>query len=186
MNRKTLISFLILLLTLSLVGCVRSNKRSLEKHLELITKRVEDRYMKDQEKYTSFSLYPLYDQYDKVNYFLVEFEPFDYIYITINTIFIPNLSNLSDYGISSATSWEDSEGQRHEQSHFKVRNIENEKRYLLLITIDGSPRRTPAVKRGDLYVSLTSMETFDVNDANTTNNLFRPYVPFHPKPDFNL
>lgn len=47
------------------------------------------------------------------------------------------------------------------ESHFKVANIKDEKRYLLEIKQKGNRGLIPAVKRGEKYLNLVSMEEFE-------------------------
>ncbi len=54
-----------------------------EQHAERIAKRIEKNYMTDESEYTSFELYPLYNLDDKLEFFLVEFEPSGFMYVKI-------------------------------------------------------------------------------------------------------
>lgn len=91
MRTKSIKIIAILVLTLilcislfSLVGCNKTldpDEYTLEEHIEFITQRVQQRYMKKDEPYTSFAVYPLYDENDKYTHFLVEFEPYGFLMI---------------------------------------------------------------------------------------------------------
>ncbi len=48
----------------------------------------------------------------------------------------------------------------YKSSHFKIGNIENERRYLFEIDQMGREGLIPAVKRGDTYLNLVSLEEF--------------------------
>ncbi len=68
----------------SLVGCNKTlnpDDYTLEDHIEFIAQRVQQRYMKEGTPYTSFAVYPLYDENDKYTHFLVEFEPYGFLMI---------------------------------------------------------------------------------------------------------
>lgn len=84
---------LIILLTIvgillfSLVGCSRTldpDDYTIEEHIEFITQKVQQRYMKEDYPYTSFAVYPLYDENDKNTHFLVEFEPYGFLMLQMH------------------------------------------------------------------------------------------------------
>ncbi|MEG1536000.1 MAG: hypothetical protein RR416_03400 [Clostridia bacterium] len=56
----------------------------------------------------------------------------------------------------------------YRNSQFKIANITNEKRYFLLTQKNGS-LYIPAVKRGDKYLNLISMDEFVYNDVESLN-----------------
>lgn len=53
-------------------------------HLERVSARVEKYFMTEDSGYTGYMVYPLYDENDKLSYFLVEFEPVGFVYIKLN------------------------------------------------------------------------------------------------------
>lgn len=68
---------------LSFVGCTRyPEDYTLEEHIKNITKKVQKRYIDSgRYEFDSFEVYPIYDQDDKLSYFLVEFEPQGFLFI---------------------------------------------------------------------------------------------------------
>ena len=71
----------------------------------------------------------------------------------------------------------------HDVSHFKAANIENEKRYFLRIQKTYS---VPAVKRGDKFFSLISMEEFTYDPSLTIEDIPCGYYRCPPKKIFDL
>ncbi len=70
-------------IAISFCGCTRyPEDYTIEEHIKNITKKVQKRYI-DSERYEfeSFEVYPIYDQDDKLSYFLVEFEPQGFLFI---------------------------------------------------------------------------------------------------------
>ena len=86
-KRITVILTVMLMLFVSALctGCAaeRASDYTEEEHLARVTERIEKKYMTENSKFTSFAVYPLYNEKDKLQYFLVEFEPYDYIVIGI-------------------------------------------------------------------------------------------------------
>lgn len=92
-----------LIITLSLFmfsGCNKSHRNFTEEvHIQRISERIQARYIDGDErlrpydkptddgeiypkvKATDFTVHPLYDENDELRYFLVEFQPFGYIYM---------------------------------------------------------------------------------------------------------
>ena len=70
-----------------------------EKHLERIKNRIEKNIIKNLSEYTDFSVYPLYNQNDELNLFLVEFEPSDFLFIFLRD---ENWKGLSCFGVSTS------------------------------------------------------------------------------------
>ena len=66
----------------------RSSWYSEEQHIKRVSKRI-DNHFKDWkygngERYESFKVYPLYEKDDTLQYFLVEFEPFGFVFIYLD------------------------------------------------------------------------------------------------------
>ena len=216
MTKKIICLGLILVMIISLSACSKdASSFSEEEHIERISDLVEQRYIDkdtaskgwfnvyEDEEFTGFTVYPLFTETDELGFFLVEFEPFGYVYIKINKT--SSLQQLF-WGVSMYTrddgegkSWrryrisedgeepplyegqqwkveedeygyiqfpnrrwevdEDGEYIYYYDSHYKVANIGDEKRYLLKI-MQGSERvdYVPAVKREDKYLNLVSMQ----------------------------
>ncbi len=186
--------------------------KTLEEHIRELSKRIDERFMSENSRYggyTDYEIFPLYNQNDELTHFLVEFEPFCYLYILINNYKrVPALyacdSHITfeyyyvgDDGVrykifqSYWSRWvfvgetyENGKVERHykyetdengydlqfKRSHFKVAGIEGEKRYLLKVNRkdeyneDVHINYIPAVKRGDKWLNLTSMEEFELRE----------------------
>lgn len=87
------IVFMILTITISVsllsVGCFRRNPPNredytVEEHVQMISEKIEKYFMKDSDRYTSFAVYPLYSKNEEVYVFLVEFEPYDFLFVCNN------------------------------------------------------------------------------------------------------
>lgn len=161
---------------------------TVEEHIAKVSKKVEARYFADDGKYeyTDYEVYPLYNENDELEYFLVEFQPFGYVYIWIwEPSFLPGdlayyravgpesevwqrytvAENAGDDISDEEIIWEvDKNGEYiyYQDSHFKVAGIENEKRYLLRAEAD----KIPAVKRNGGYLNLFTMQIME--DYNPT------------------
>jgi len=85
---KRFIAVLLILLTIfcaTFAGCSESpDKYTVEEHIERISERIEERYFGEDTKFTGYAVYPLYNAEDKVEYFLVEFEPSGFAVVLLN------------------------------------------------------------------------------------------------------
>ena len=169
-----------------------------QEHFERVAKRVEKRYMQNEDsKFTSYEIYPLYDENDEISFFMVEFEPYGFVCVEINKSYSWLMSQFGivgmypKYDYYTYGTWyryrirtdyseeyleghwrkdvyrenqyyevaDDGERIEYHDSYYKVANIQNEKRYLLYI----NERYIPAVKCGNNWLNLISMEEFDLN-----------------------
>lgn len=144
-------------------GCVDyANRYTEDQHLERVRKRVEERYMGEGSEYTSFEVFPVYNEYDELGYFVVDFQPQGYLYIELNKDSIwTSMYMLDDtgddlwypYTIKQGNECvlpdkdgnerlyvnrevkKDSDGNYicYRVSHYRAAGVQNEKRYLLKI-----------------------------------------------------
>lgn len=144
--------------------------------------RIEKRFMaEDNGKPTGFEIKPLYNENGMLNIFLVEFEPYGYLYVLVgdelNKVFgwlgfrtsMYRLSNStitrtwSPYTLNSTTSEQewilDEDGNKivYDRSPFYVANAGNAKYYLLE---SEDCYYIPAIKTGEDFVNLISGEKF--------------------------
>lgn len=178
--------FIVLMLSICIViltGCQKASNYSEEEHIQRVSELVEKRYFKDNHNYTGYKIYPVYNDNEDLAFFLIELEPMDYVYVRINEKDMSFLLGTSMYTRREGKSWrrytvkEESKDTVEEDeklwetdengnfiyykySHFKAANIENENRYLLKITQGGRTGYIPAVKRGEQYFNLISMQEF--------------------------
>ena len=168
----------------------KTDKEQLAEVTKLATKRFVEEGHVDREhcekgKYTGLTVYPLYDENDEMQYFLIDLEPSGYAYVSSNIKIRNSMSCLGriiasygEYTVSYGRPWyryyrnetdtdydlRDAEI-LYEDSHFRVANIGDEKRYLLkCYPKSGSFGYIPAVKRGDKFLNLVSMTEYDPND----------------------
>ena len=208
MNNKILkkaAAFFVLVMCLTVItmtGCMDyASRYSEEKHKERISKLVKKRYMTEESEYTSFEVYPLYNENDELKFFVVEFEPYGYVYVKINEK-SNSLLGLSMYMRESRESREwfryevdensevlitnkngngtiykhrrlteiqdDGEPVKYKDSHFKVAETGNERRYFIEIeclpSLGSDEGFVPAVKRGEKYLNLVSMQELVISN----------------------
>ena len=164
--RRTVIVFvcsvwIVVMIIVGLCTGLPSHFFSDEQHIQRITKRAEERFLGEDSEYTGLEVYPIYNEYDKLKYALIEFEPQGFIYVYISEKAYPwsSMYSLSDteseswipyrvkegaqeeivdvdgklYGSTNCEYIRDENGQViiYKESHFKVAGIENERRYFL-------------------------------------------------------
>ena len=201
-NIKKIIKITILLIILitipTTIMCRSSCMYSEKGHYRRIKKRIEERFI-ETGVHKEYELYPLYDEEDKLRYFVVDF-PTNYHIIRINKY------DLGCLGVSMYTLFETDPWQRYvlengekvcekdkdgndifyNQSPYKVAGIKDEKRYLIKIRQGSNSDYVPAVKRGDKYLNLISMKEEEIvlKSNEQINETF--YTFYAPKPQFNL
>ena len=177
-NVKKIIKITILLIILitipTTIMCRSSCMYSEKGHYRRIQKRIEERFI-ETGVHKEYELYPLYDENDKLKYFVVDF-PTNYHIIRINKY------DLGCLGVSMYTLFETDPWQRYvlengekvcekdkdgndifyNQSPYKVAGIKDEKRYLMCVQQDSNFNYVPAVKRGDKYLNLISMKEEEI------------------------
>ena len=201
-NVKKIIKITILLIILitipTTIMCRSSCMYSEKGHYRRIQKRIEERFITTG-LYEEYELYPLYDENDKLKYFVVDF-PTNYHIIRINKY------DLGCLGVSMYTLFETDPWQRYvlengekvcekdkdgndifyNQSPYKVAGIKDEKRYLMCVQQDSNFNYVPAVKRGDKYLNLISMKEEEIileskKEINESLDIY-----FFIKPRFDL
>ncbi len=177
-------------------------------HQRSIEKRAEKKYLKGEysdSTFTSFKVYPLYDENDEISHYLVELAPNGYTYVTlrkggfINSVYAADLKNREttawqryqyedDYvPMDDTILWrkdeyndvllecdENGNDVLNERSPYAVAGVLEERLYF----INGS---IPAVKRGEKYLNLISLELFELAENIKMPNQ-RPQVV--PKANF--
>lgn len=182
--KKIISLFMIALFVILINGCQQTASLDDEGHYDKIKKIIEEKYLTQTYGFTSFELYNVYNENDEPEYYLAEFEPFGYLYIKVNKRSYPG--NGSIYSTSDEFYWtpykvfiygsganayyrydfqynELGEKIIYNRSHFKVANVTNERMYLLRVGTDSLKGLIPAVKNGNKYINLVSMEEFDYN-----------------------
>ncbi len=158
-----------------------------EEHLQRVAERIQKKYIDGKDtiastKITDFEVFPVYDQYDNFKYILVECQPTGYLFVYIvpqnqrfgtESIYKQSKAVWSPYTIdyenNSEKLWEVDENgkiKKYYSSPYKVRDIKNEKLYLIREKSLGS---IPAVKRGDKFLNLVSNIEFEIIDGHIQN-----------------
>ncbi len=156
-----------------------------EEHLERITEIVREKYINSQNyDYTSFSVYPLYDENEKVNYVLVEFEPQGFYIVQIRekghglylrhhyeeTSWTPYtvVREINEKGkeevIYNFELDENGEMVEYNCSPYKLAGVLNEKLYLL--------RLSPAVKKDNKFINLISNQEINMIERDSHEEKF--------------
>ena len=198
-NVKKIIRITILLIILitipTTIMCRSSCMYSEKGHYRRIQKRIEERFI-ETGVHKEYELYPLYDENDKLKYFVVDF-PTNYHIIKINEYDLSCLG-VSMYTLSINNPWQryvlengekvyekDKDGNDifYNQSPYKVAGIKDEKRYLIRVRQDSNSGYIPAVKRGDKYLNLISMKEEEIvlksneqiNETWAISCIYKPY-----------
>ncbi|MDY4051948.1 MAG: hypothetical protein SOY80_01140 [Bacilli bacterium] len=198
-NVKKIIRITILLIILIIIPttimCRSSCMYSEKGHYRRIQKRIEERFI-ETGVHKEYELYPLYDEEDKLSYFVVDF-PTNYHIIRINKYDLGCLG-VSMYTLSINNLWQryvlengekvyekDKDGNDifYNQSPYKVAGIKDEKRYLIRVRQDSNSGYIPAVKRGDKYLNLISMKeeeivlksNEEINETWAISCIYKPY-----------
>lgn len=161
MNKIKVKSIVALVLLFSLCMCFvwgharQASDYTTEQHIQRMSERIEKRFMaEDNGKRTGFEIKPLYNENGMLNIFLVEFEPYGYLYVLVgdelNKVFGWLGFRTSMYTLSNSTiirTWSpytlnpttfekewilDEEGNKivYNRSPFYVANAGNAKYYL--------------------------------------------------------
>ncbi len=90
--RKFFVFVLFVVLIVSIAVSVlveHSDDFTTEEHVARVTALAKKRYIKGDGKYTDLQVYPIYNQDDKLQYFLIELEPVGYVFVYMrpNNIF---------------------------------------------------------------------------------------------------
>ena len=153
-------------------GCKKAKYYTDEEHTNNVRKIIEEKYLKDGETY---ELRPLYNNDDKLQYFVVDFSNNDFIYVKImeQENFLQHKLYMQSVGgcpwsrvvdvVNGQMIYETDESGNpvlYYNSHFKVANIPSDTRGYLIKTIISSAL-VPSIKVGDNYLDLITMQEYD-------------------------
>ncbi|MDE6617675.1 MAG: hypothetical protein K2K13_01450 [Clostridiales bacterium] len=191
--RIIFVVFLTVILVAAIVFDILVDKSSdftEKEHLARVTDLAKKRYIVNG-KYTDLQVYPIYNQDDKLQYFLIELEPVGYmmVYLHKNNIYSSMYSRSTRsemYWVRYAVEigsyayikeengpglayqdarWleldENNEPILHYSSPYKDANVLNEKLFLLTVEQKGRFGEIAAVKRDGKFFNLISMEPID-------------------------
>lgn len=214
-----LLAILLLFCTgITFTGCNKNiDDFTVEEHIQRITERMKARDLTEEYPfgftYEDFEVYPLYNENEELNYFLIEFEPYGFMFVYVREI-KPSLAmiiwNDSMYSLSSmhnesfpwspyvvdetkgntyhpeAQEWLlDENGDRiyYAKSPYFVTDNIEEKKYLFGVENGGF---IPAIKKEDCFINLVSGEKIIHVDKNLYKTQAVLYVSFINKPQFKL
>ena len=192
--KRFLSLFLTLVLLLSFTGCVKQASDYTEaEHIQRVKERTEKRYkdsdLWDGSSYESFEVYPLYNENEELTHFLVEFEPYGFMFVTLikdgqtspflgpdRGMYLKDLhlnawspykpiETKSGYNPKDYEYILDENGEMiyYDSSPFKVAEKMNERKYMLKAA-ERSSVFVCAVKSGDKFINL--MNDVEVDVAN--------------------
>lgn len=220
-NKKRIIAiFLVILssliLSFNILGC-KADFFTEEQHIKRIRERIDkkiDEWNRDfGSNYTGFEVYPLYNQYEELEFFLVEFEPCGFTFILAVD---EKLSCLSWFGASTSMytrsgiygdrspwspytinpdstsssdnkNWildENGEKINYSRSPYYVSGNINERKYILRTNSLSSC--ICAVKKGDSFLNLICNMYIPDLDTETLNNQPTFHIYFINKGQFNI
>lgn len=214
MVKRSIGTFVVMILMIIfLTGCAKkASQFTEEEHIQRVTERIEKRFMTDSYEYTGFEVYPLYNENDELKYFLVEFEPYGFVYVLLRdeqlklfgwlgastsmyklsgfdgndtwSPFTYDESNSQPYPDIDKCWKTDENGEKivYNRSPYCIADIENERRYLL--HIEGS--YIPSVKREERFLNLISLEEFEAIDGQLTKKQAYAFIIFVTKKQLDL
>lgn len=184
----------ILIITLTMVSCENVSNYSDEDHYNNIKSIVKEKYLYKEDNKVSFFMYPLYDENEEISYYLIKFYYSGYMYVKIdkedneNPYKIPYKSEtwskykyvyndanyayplihdndyIREYELDSSNNVIE-----YNESPYEVADVLDQKLYLLKIhELSVSDILVPAIKSGEKFINLVSMEEFY-------------YLPFYPQ-----
>ncbi|MBE5753242.1 MAG: hypothetical protein E7343_04160 [Clostridiales bacterium] len=209
---------LMLCVSISFAGCKNSpNDYTVEEHIGRIRERMRARDLTEEYPvgftYEDFEVYPLYNEKEEVKYFLIEFEPYGFMFVAVREI-QPSLGTIifkhSMYILSSLHSenhpWSpyvvdeakgdayhpearewllDDKGDKiyYAKSPYYITNNIEEKKYLFVMRSGGF---ILAIKKENCFINLISGEKIICVDENLYKTQAVLDISFIGKPQFNL
>lgn len=181
-----------------------------EEHIERVSERVQEQIKdwsySDGKKYDGYELYPLYNEKEELKYFLIEFEPYGFVFVRIlddanlgiiscsgsRSLYILSIMYgeelWSPYTVDETLPPEyddkdkqwilDENGERIEynRSPYYVTGNEEERKYLFS---GSSGEYICAVKSGDCYLNLIGGNTIDISAGDLLKAQPSLYLAFH-------
>ncbi len=196
-------------------------------HLARVTKRIQNKYINgdcflrsyegsEAEKHeyikaTGFEVFPLYDENEKLKFFLVEFKPYGYLYVLIRderlkpfgfmgvSTSMYKLSDVKgapawtpckiDENDENSIHWETDSGEKifYRNSPFAIREVNNQKRYFITYRGPNGSTPIPAVKKGGDFINLYSLSEFKMENGEPNKpQAISDYIIFINKKYFDL
>lgn len=187
------IAVIFICISMNFFGCKKVSDYTTKEHIEIITKKMKNKYTANNQE---FSVYPLYNQYEKVVMYMVEYSPRYFYYVEPYDPIMPfqNMQYGISYGVSrymdisdkSAiktifyTEERDENGNYIEVSPYIFKNLQKQRRYIFNLQnelLDSPSYYILAVKNGKKYVNVISGELFDAENYNEQTVCV--YIPFY-------
>lgn len=216
---------------------IKPSYYSIETHAKNISERVEKRYFASDTEFTDYKIYPIYNEKDELEYFLIELESVGFVYVHLNTVrlgfHILGAYGMYSYGAQtihiggvnyingviveagwthykvandnflSDEHWLQEENNPNHYvevdsqnnpivynvSPYKVADVLQEKLYMLKVKIADTRSDSiyiPAVKRGDKFFNLISMEEFVFESEAEEDSVAGIHLNYVPKNEFDL
>ena len=193
-------------------GC--TGMYSEEQHIQRVTARAEERFLGEGSEYTGLEVYPLYNEYDELEYMLIELQPQGFVYVCINDQpwldmyavpidFEPNrlwrpyvfeegvVTTIVNEETGEMETWEDRRVLQDENGAYYGFHVSHfraanirDERRYFIPVSDGN--MMPAVKRGDMYLNLVSWQEVPCSTDFDTTLLESDDTYFAPKAGFGL
>ena len=191
------ILFIIAVLVLNFAGCAKKvSDFTEEEHIKRISERVEKRFITEDKKYTDFSVYPLYDLDEELILFLVEFEPYGFMFVRVSDEHFLSCIGLgrmyldggvrgqwSPFTIDEERHWEyevDENGKRivYKRSPYYIADCLNERKYLWDGGKDGY---IFAIKKDDdTFINLVSSTEMSISNGDLNKRQAGLSIVFDP------
>ena len=203
------LSIAAMLLIILAVSPVQVTHYSEAQHIKRISKRIEKKYMTEDKDFTDFSVYPLYDKNGKPICYLVEFEPYGYIFVDSDESLFGYLIGRN-YIVSRGREWSpytvdeedgrayhvedklyetDENGGRiyYNRSPYFISGKMDERKYFLRAGAYSGGYYTCAVRKDDdTFINVVSSAEMSVSDGDLNKNQAVILATFIPKKPFFL
>lgn len=220
--RRKIINVITLLAVVALAvfglgGCAeKASKYTEEEHIQRVKERIQKRFIDtdlrwiNREQPTDFEVYPLYNENDELSYFLVEFEPYGFIFVLLRD----EQSKASAFFGASASMYRiaDNIDGNNDWSPYIIDETNSQPapdtgRIWILdekgekIVYDKSPYavaqvasqrryllydRIPAIKSEEKFINLISMEEIEFKDGSLVRMQACMHMSFWPKIESDL
>ena len=198
-----IMTIVVVITCVSLVRCPQlyTTQRNIENIKRLANKKI---IQSDDYHYDSCEVYPVYNQDDNICVYLVEMQPDGFFFVSVR---VPTIYNYSRYMYTVIRTWRrfcygNTNMAQHEQytagwkmvnnryyetddkdnyiehkaSPYAEAKVLDQKLYLL--DTDISYRKVPAIRQGNSFINLITMETVDMQNIQSDNATeeFVPYI----------
>lgn len=186
-----------------MISCKQASDYSDEEHIMNVSKIIETKYIKNG---VTYKMRPLYDNNEKLSFFAIDFSNETYFYIKIqdqdystfwgHSLYTKDTTN-SNSGPWQKSKYVEEDGKEVEEfekdelgnaiyyynSHFEVQDVELNTKCYLIEKPNSENTLIPAIKTGDKYFNLITMDEFEIYDSVKCPN---SGISFIPKNSFNL